>query len=159
MNNVSSFCTEVEKHTFLTVWRTSAITTQSPHSAATWLLWCSKLCITWMLWALGIWSCNQNMILATDLCMAEVICCNSWCLSSCNFFLFFYNTTFHTFSHTGCQQRTQYKQRGYFQMKIFNVHAFFPPHQAKRKVWRTSVLQWHFPFQANKNTNTNRTTL
>ena len=34
-------------------------------------------------------------------------------------FLLFSNTTFHTFSHTGCQQRTQYKQRGYFQTKIF----------------------------------------
>ena len=87
-NNVNNFCTEVEKHMFLTVWRTSAITTQTPYSAATWLLWCSKLYITWMLWALGIWSCNQNMILATDLCMAKVICCNSWCLS-CNFSSFF----------------------------------------------------------------------
>jgi len=90
-NNVNSFCTEVEKHMFLTVWRTSAITTQTPYSAATWLLWCSKLYITWKLWALGLWSCNQNMIFATGLCMAEVICCNtnSWCLSSCNFSSFF----------------------------------------------------------------------
>ena len=88
-NNVNSFCTEVGKHTFWTVWRTSAITTQTPHSEATWLLWCSKLYITWMLWALGIRSCKQNMILATDLCMAEVNCCNSWCLSSCNYSSFF----------------------------------------------------------------------
>ena len=93
-NNVNSFCTEVEKHTSLTGCRTSAITTQTPHSAATWLLWCSKLYITWMLWALGIWSCHQNRILATDLCMVEVICCNSWCLS-CNFSSFF----LHNFSH------------------------------------------------------------
>ena len=150
-NNVNNFCTEVEKHMFLTVWRTSAITTQTPYSAATWLLWCSKLYITWKLWALDLWSCNQNMIFATDLCMAEVICCNSWCLSSCNFY-FFSNITFHTFSQTGWQQRTQYKQRGYFQMKIFNGTCLFSPTRLK-------VLQHHFPFQANKNTNTNRTTL
>ena len=37
-DNVNSFCTEVEKHTFLTVWRISAITTQTPHSAASQLL-------------------------------------------------------------------------------------------------------------------------
>ena len=149
-NNVNSFCTvsgQYDGHQLL----------QHKHlSAATWLLWCSKLYITWMLWALGIRSCKQNMILAyawrkSIVVIADV--CHHVIL------LLFSNTTFHTFSHTGCKQRTQYKQRGYFQMKIFNVHAFFPPHHARRKVSRTSVLQQHFPFQANKNTNTNRTTL
>ena len=64
-DNVNSFCTEVEKYMFWTVCRTSAITTQTPHSAATWLLWCSQLTVcrtsaittqtphsaaTWSLW-------------------------------------------------------------------------------------------------------------
>ena len=133
---------------FLTVRQTSAITTQTPHSAATQLLWCSKLYITWMLWTLGIWTCNQNMIFATDYAwqMSFVVIANV-----CHYviFLLFSNTTFPTFSQTGCQQRTKYKQRGCFQMKIFNVHAFFFSTRPKEKY---EAHQYYniFPFKQTK---------
>ena len=157
LNNVNRFCTEVEKHMFLTVRQTSAITTQTPHSAATQLLWCSKFYITWMLWTLGIWTCNQNMIFATDYAWQRsfVVIANV-----CHYviFLLFSNTAFPTFSQTGCQQRTKYKQRGCFQMKVFNVHALFFSTRPKEKY---EAHQYYniFPFKQKKNTNTNRTTL
>ena len=150
-NNVNSFCTEVEKYLFLTVWRTSAIIIQTPHSAATQLLWCSELYITSVLWDLRICPCNQNTIFAIGLCMAEVVC-------HYVIFLLFSNTAFPTFSQTGCQQRTKYKQRGCFQMKVFNVHALFFSTRPKEKY---EAHQYYniFPFKQKKNTNTNRTTL
>ena len=146
LNNVNRFCTEVEKHMFLTVWQTSAITTQTPHSAATQLLWCSKLYITWMLWTLGIWTWNQNMIFATDYAWQKsfVVIANV-----CHYVIFLlFSNSFSYFQPD--RMSTENKiQRGCFQMTIFNVHAFFFSTRPKEKY---EAHQYYniFPFKQTK---------
>jgi len=50
-----------------------------------------------------------------------------------SFFFFFFLTQLFPLSAKQCQQRTKYKQRGCFQMGIFNVHAFFFSARPKEK--------------------------
>ena len=77
----------------------------------------------------------------------------------CQHVIFFFLTQLFTLSaKQDVNRKHSTNKEGIFRWKYLMYMPIFP-HQANRKVWWTSVLQQHFPFQANKNTNTNRTTL